>query len=138
MGEKVESIEGKNEGIKELSNRRILFLMALVILVGSILGFIFVSNQFGFGALLGGILAFANYYWLKVSLKSVFAKAVSGERTRFLAGKYILRYLIFGLVLMFIYLSAAVDVIAVILGLASFALAVVVEGIINIFTSFNK
>jgi hypothetical protein len=45
---------------------------------------------------------------------------------------------IFGLILLIIFLSKAVSIVAVILGLASFAFAVVVEGIIRIFKSFNK
>ncbi len=138
MGENAEPIEVQEEGIKELSHLRILLLMAGVIIIGSILGFIYLSNQFGIGVLLGGALSFGNYYWLKYSLKNVFEKAVVGEKTRFLGSKYILRYLVFGLVILTIYLTKTVDIVAVILGLASFAFAVIIEGIIRIFTSFNK
>ncbi len=112
-------------------------MMAAVAILGSAAGFIFVSRQFGLGVILGGVLSLANYYWLKVSLKKLFDAALAhGEKPRFLAVRYFARYVAVGLVLTIVFLTHTVPVVAVILGLASFALAIVVEGFIRVFSSF--
>ena len=112
--------------------------MAVVAVLFSVLGLILNSPLFGLGILLGGILSFLNYYWLKFSLKKVFEVAGSGEKPRLAGGHYILRYLVFGLVLALIYLTKVIPIVAVILGLASFAFAIIVEGIIRIFSEVGN
>ncbi len=138
MSEETEYLKPEDEGIEQLSHKRLLFIMALLTVLGSVLGFIYVSTQFGIGVILGGVLSFINYYWLKHSVK-VFINGVSeDERPASIAVGHILRYLIFGLILLVIFLSKAVSIVAVILGLSGFALAIVFEGIIRIFRSFIK
>ena len=56
----------------------------------------------------------------------------------FLAGRAFIRYLTFGAVLAVIYLSKAVPMVAVLLGLASFAAAIIFEAFIRIFYSFSN
>ena len=120
-----------------LSHRRILMTMAAVAIVGSIAGFAFVSTEFGLGVIFGGVLSLINYWWLKVSLKKLFDAAIAdGTQPRFLAVRYFARYATLGAILTIIFLTHTIPVVAVILGLASFALAVVIEGLIRIFTSF--
>ena len=109
--------------------------MAGVILAEAFAGFIWISVPFGVGALIGGSLSFANYYWLKASLKAILERAAAGDRPRFLAGKYFLRYLVIAAALVFFFFAASVPATAMILGLASFAIAVVIEGILRIFIS---
>jgi hypothetical protein len=122
----------------ELSHRRILILMAALITAGSVAGFVFASAGFGIGVLVGGIMSFANYFWQRNSTRAIFEQAVKGETPVFLAVRYILRYVIFGIVLWFFYITGAFPIVAVVLGLAAFAFAVVVEGLIGIFTSSNR
>jgi len=124
--------------IQTLSHRRILTIMAAVIVVSVLLGFIFVSSFFAVGVLIGGILSFVNYYWLKQSLKRIFDRAVMGEQPRFLATRYFLRYIVFGIILAIIYLTKTVSVAAVLLGLGSFAFAIVIEGFIRLFSGLFK
>jgi len=124
--------------IQTLSHRRILTIMAAVIVVSVLLGFIFVSSFFAVGVLIGGILSFVNYYWLKQSLKRIFDRAVMGEQPRFLATRYFLRYMVFGIILAIIYLTKTVSVAAVLLGLGSFAFAIVIEGFIRLFSGLFK
>jgi hypothetical protein len=139
MSEDSEQIpEEQQSTVQTLSHRRILTLMALAALSGSIAGFIFDGLSFGIGVLIGGALSLVNYYWLKRSLKTVFDNAAEGEQPQFLAGRYFLRYLTFGAVLTVVYLSKAVPIIAVLLGLASFALAIIFEAIIRLFNSFSN
>lgn len=124
--------------VQPLSHKRILILMAVAALSGSVLSSVFISISFGVGVLIGGGLSLVNYYWLKRSLKIIFDKAVEGEPPRFLAGKYFLRYLTFGAILAIVYLTKWVPVVAVLLGLASFALAIIFEAIIRLFNSFSN
>ena len=139
MSEDSEQIaEEQQSTVQTLSHRRILILMAFAAGLGSIAGFIFGGTSFGIGVLIGGALSLVNYYWLKRSLKTVFDAAVAGEKSQFLAGRYFLRYVTFAAILTVIYLTKAVPVAAVLLGLASFALAIIFEAFIRLFKSFSK
>lgn len=137
MGEDIKSSEINEDSFKQLSHTRILWIMGLVVVFSAVLGVIFESLIFGIGILVGGILSFVNYYWLKRSLKSIFSVAKSGIKPNLFTGSYILRYMIFGIVLALIYLTKTVSIVAVILGLSSFAIAVMLEGILRIFSSFK-
>ena len=139
MSEENEPITAEQETIAPLTHRRILTVMAIVTVLCGLAGFIFVSWQFGSSVLLGGVLSFINYYWLKFSLKKVFERTERGERPRFLAIKYTSRYMVLGGILLFVFLIKTDLVVPIILGMASFALAIVIEGFIRIFASFfNK
>ena len=124
--------------VKTLSHRRILLLMALVGVLGAIAGFIFVSANFGIGVFIGAILSLVNYYWITQTLKGIFEMAVAGENPQFLGVKYIFRYLVFGAILAVFYITEIVPVVAVLAGLASFALAIIFEAIIRLFSGFSS
>ena len=127
------------QNVQPLSHQRILILMAAAVVLGCVLGFVFVSVSFGIGVLIGGILSLINYYWLKISLKRLFDNAIAhGEKPRFLAVKYFGRYLTLGAVLVIVFLTHTIPVVAVILGLSSFAFAIVIEGFIRLFSTFFK
>ena len=113
------------------SHDRILWIMATLGPVGAIAGSAFGSFRFGLGILIGTALAFANYYWLKSSLRKIFSVAETGGKPRMLAGKYFLRYIVLGAVVSVIYFTGWVSIIGLILGLAAFGLAVVIEGLIR-------
>jgi len=131
-----DSVNTEQELPPVTSHRRILWATAVVAVTGAIAGFIFVSQQFGLGVLLGGVISFVNYYWLKFSLKKIFDSVVAdGEKPRFLALRYFSRYLTLGVILAIVFLSSVIPVIAVIFGLTSFALAIVIEGLIRAFST---
>lgn len=139
MSEDSDSIEIVQPQPPPISHRRILWTMALVVVAGSLAGFIFVSRQFGTGVIFGGILSLINYYWLKVSLKRIFDNAIAhGEKPRFLAVKYFARYATLGAILTIVFLTETIPVVAVIAGMASFAGAIVIEGLIHLFLTFFK
>lgn len=138
MSENTESEAVEVETVAPLSNDRILYAMGFVVIIGTILGFVFSTWQFGFGFLFGGLLSFANYYWLKISLGKMFAEAKEGGRSRLTAARYFWRYIAIGIVLLVVYLSKVVPVAAVILGLVSFVFAVLVEAFIRIFSGIFK
>lgn len=125
--------------VPEISHRRILTNMVVIVAVAAAAGFAGFSLRVGAGVLVGGILAFLNYFWQKHSLKIIFERAVNGRPARFLALRYILRYAAIGLALGLVYLTGGISIFAVIFGLSSFALAVVAEGFITIFSAgFRK
>ena len=135
MGDDSEPLTNDGRSMAAISHRRILYEMAGVIAIGTLSGFAFISAKAGSGVFVGGILAYANYFWQKHSLKAIFDRAVDGKKTPFLALRYILRYVFLGAALMIIYLSQTVSIFAVIFGLSSFAIAVVIEGFTSIFSS---
>lgn len=126
------------ENAAPLSLKRIVWTMVIVVLIGAAAGFIFINARFGTGFLIGGILAFVNYYWLKSALKNVFEKSPEGVKSGTLTISYLLRYAALGAALWIIYLSGLISMIAVLLGMGAFALATLVEGLIIIFLSFSK
>lgn len=117
------------------SNGRILWIMGIVGLAGSIAGTAYISAGFGAGILIGTAFAFLNYIWLQHSLKAMLAAAVEGEKPRMLAVKYFLRYLVLAAVLAFVYFTELLPIGALILGMAGIAFATVMEGSIRIFLS---
>jgi hypothetical protein len=112
----------------------LLIVMAALVGVGTLAGFVFAGGRFGFGVLFGGVLAFANYLWLDRSTRAIFSQTAMAS-SGILAAKYILRYVVLGLVLLVVYLTEALPLAAVILGLAAFAIAVVLQGLKNIISS---
>ena len=135
MGDDFEPSDSANTDAPPPSNRRLLWLMLIVGIIGAIAGAAFFSPGFGVGVLIGTAFAFLNYIWLQRSLKTIFAAAERGERPRMLVGKYFLRYLVLGLVIAVVYIAGWVPIASLILGMAAFAFATVIEGFIRIFSS---
>lgn len=121
-----------------ISHTRVLWIMAVVLIAATIGSLVFANWSVTAGLLLGGILSFVNYYWLKFALRSVFEKAVEGEKPKFLVGKYILRYFAIGAVIVIVYLTKIISVAAVIGGLLTFAAAILIESLILVFIHISK
>jgi hypothetical protein len=132
MSDSTEPVAGESQPSATISNRRLLVEMVVITLVVSVTGLMAASGRFFAGVLFGGALALVNFLWLDRSLAAVFKAATEGVKPRFLAVRYILRYVVIGVVLLGIYLTDALPVVAVIIGLASFAFAVVFDGLISI------
>ena len=135
MGDEPEPIAPTDGSAVLFSHRRILITMAAVIAFGAVAGLTLFSFAVGAGVVIGGLLAYANYFWQKQSIAAIFDRAVHGHRSRFLGLRYILRYVVVGGVLTLIYFTQTVSIFGVIFGLSSFALAVMIEGLTS---SFRK
>ena len=133
-----EPIDNKVESTAALSHFRLILIMGIIAAAGTVVGFLFFSGKAGSGFLVGGLLSFVNYFWMKRSLRTVFEEAPEGEKASFAGGGYLMRYVAFATVLGTIYLIDWELMVPVILGLSSFALAVVFEGFIRLFASFGK
>lgn len=136
MGENIDPLttDSSVKPLSRLSHRGILGIMAVAVIVGAAGGFALKGTRFGIGILFGGLLAFVNYLWLERSTRAIFDNAAISS-TGWLAAKYILRYLAIGAVLLAVYLTHALPVTAVIAGLGAFAVAVVIQGLKDIFKS---
>jgi len=130
-----ETVDADNVKVTPPSHDRILVIMAALGVLGTIAGIIFHSVSFGIGILVGIALAFGNYYWLRYSLKKVFAEAAEGEKPRISAIRYILRYFTLAAVIAIIFAIGILPIVPVILGMGGFGFAVVVDGVIRIFQS---
>jgi hypothetical protein len=113
-------------------SREILLMMLGVIAVMAAIGLVFAGIGAGIGVLVGGSLAWMNYRWLDSSTRAVLVDPITAT-TSILAMKYVFRYFVIGAVVFGIWWWNIVPVEAVIAGLASFAIAVVLQGLKSIF-----
>jgi hypothetical protein len=86
------------------------------------------------GVAVGGVLAWLNFLWLDSSTRAMMVDPVTAT-TSILAMKYVFRYVIIAAVLFSIWWTGVLPVAAVIVGLMSFAIAVVLKGLGSIFQS---
>ena len=135
MSDEFEPVVPEKQEIALISHRRILVIMAVVGLAGSIAGS-FSFRRIRRGNLDRRVLAFVNYYWLKISLKKIFELARRRVKSLDCWRLSILRDIgLSGLVVAAIYVTGKVSVAGVILGMGGFGFAVVIEGILRIFTN---
>ena len=137
MGETPEPVAPESEVAGQISGtiprRRLLIEMTAATLVIGVVGLVASSGRFFASVIVGGIISILNFLWLERSLGAVFRAAADGQKPGLQAVKYFLRYVVIGLALFVIYLTGSLPIVAVILGLASFAFAVVIDGILSIF-----
>jgi hypothetical protein len=123
MGEDLELSHGQRPD----SHKRILKIMAAVSVVGTLIAFGIGGPSAGIGFVLGCGLSLVNYLWLESSLRAMFSGSTS-TATLLVAARYIFRYFLLGGALLLIYLTEVLPIAAVIAGLATFALAALVQG----------
>ena len=85
------------------------------------------------GLLLGGVLSLFNHYWLRTSLAAVFSTAASGRRVKINAARYVLRYLVIAAIVACAYTLGMVSIVATLIGLCSFVVAVMSEAVLQIY-----
>jgi len=115
------------------SNRGILYLMFAVVVVMTIAAAPFYGLRSALGVIVGGLLAWLNFRWLDSSTRAILVDPLVAT-TPILAMRYVIRYVLIAAVLLVIYYYDLLPVVAVIAGLGSFALAVVLRGLKSIFT----
>jgi hypothetical protein len=116
-----------------LSERRLLVTMSvvLILLVGASL---FLADwDVTIGLILGGALSFLNYFWLKNSLSSLFEKVGTGRGGKFSASFYIIRYAVIAVVIFAAAQLHLASVAAMLVGLLSFAFAILLEAVIQLY-----
>lgn len=132
MSDDHEPVDGSQRLTKPPRNERILVILAVLGIGGSIAGAAAVSARFGLAVLIGCVLAFVNYYWMQHSLKKIFSSAAEGERPRFVGAGYFIRYVVLGCVVAFIYTLDLLPISGILVGMAGFGFAVLVEGFLRV------
>lgn len=79
------------------------------------------------GLLAGGLLALFNHRWLKNSAAAAIQLSTDGGAPRLRLAQFLLRYLVMAAVVFAIYTSDLVSLTAVLAGLATFVVAMMVE-----------
>lgn len=90
-----------------------------------ILSFLFLSDRFTLGVLLGGLISIANFHWLSRDLRGSFMKYADRAKP-FMMVKYYIRFIVTGIVLFFVITRAPVDVFGLLLGLSLVMINVIV------------
>lgn len=90
------------------------------------------------GLMLGGILAFLNYHWLRTALASMFTVNDAAYPPTWNGPRYILRYFLVGAIICAASAVNVVSVGAVIAGLCAFAAALMFEGLVQLFSAIFK
>lgn len=80
-------------------------------------GLAFGSLRFAAGELAGGLLAIANFYWLRSILQRVFLLP-AGKAGRFAQIRYVLRLALMALVIWLLIVRVGIDVIGLLVGLS--------------------
>lgn len=132
MSDDHEPVDESQRLTKPPRNERILVILAVLGVGGSIAGAAAVSARFGLAVLIGCVLAFVNYYWMRRSLKAIFDLAAEGRKPSFIGAGYFLRYLVLGAVVAFIYALDLLPIAGILVGMAGFGFAILVEGFLRV------
>jgi hypothetical protein len=111
------------DGLENRLFRIMIGAVALAVLIGGVIA----PWRVTAGLLLGGLLSLLNHHWLRSSIAAVFAVEKAGKRPRVKVWRYILRYFVIGAVAFAAYKLQIVSLPAMIAGLCSFVVALLVE-----------
>jgi len=100
--------------------------------------FVFFSREFGFGVLVGGILAIANFYLMKRSLFRALDPQRKGKTRFFYLLKYYLRFAALGLIIALLLIKGWVSPFGMLLGLSIIVLGIALVGIVEARKFFFK
>jgi hypothetical protein len=92
-------------------------------------GFVFFSRDFGFGVLVGGVLAIANFYLMKRSLFRALDPQRKGKTRFFYLLKYFLRLAALGLIIAWLLIKGWVSPFGMLLGLSIIVIGIGLAGI---------
>ena len=104
-----------------------LFNWVLLVLLTSS-GFVFSSREFGFGVLVGGILAIGNFHLMKRSLFRALDPQKKGKSRFFYLFKYYLRFAALGLIIALLLIKGWVSPFGMLLGLSIIVLGIALVG----------
>lgn len=119
---------------RDNTEQRLLFLTAIVLLLLGVGSLQFGNWRVTLGVCLGGALSFLNIYWLRISVRSLFIgietdAPVQPVRASLFVFRYALIAAIIGLATTF----GLVSVAATLVGLLSFAFAILLEAFIQLY-----
>lgn len=115
--------------------RRLLIFMAVLLSASVVWSLLYATWRETAGLIVGGALGYVNMYWLKASLGKTLNAAATGrgESTALWLMKYNLRFMSLILIVMGIYLTGLVSLEATFAGMLSLAMAILLEGFLQLF-----
>ncbi|MGH9898802.1 MAG: ATP synthase subunit I [Pyrinomonadaceae bacterium] len=117
--------------------RRLYVWMILGITIAFAMSIMLAEWRVSTGILLGGSLALFNLSWLRASMASLLASSVNRKRV-FIAARFLLRYLVIGLIVWLAVIFDLVSLPATIAGLSAFAVAMILEAIKQSFYIYRE
>jgi ATP synthase I chain len=109
--------------------RRLLHVMTVVVGIGVGVSLPLTTWRVTTGLLLGGVLSLLNFHWMRSSVSNAFGVLAGGEKPKIGLMRYVLRYLIIGIVVYAAYVANIVSLPATFIGLSSFVVALFVEAL---------
>ena len=100
--------------------------------------FVFFSRKFALGVLAGGILAVANYYLVKRSLRRALDPERQGKTRLLYLLKYGLRFVALGLTIALLLIKGWVNPLGMLLGLSMIVLGIALVGVVEARKLFFK
>lgn len=100
--------------------------------------FVFFSRKFALGVLAGGILAVANYYLVKRSLRRALDPERQGKTRLLYLLKYGLRFVALGLTIALLLIKGWVNPLGMLLGLSIIVLGIALVGVVEARKLFFK
>lgn len=100
--------------------------------------FVFFSRKFALGVLAGGILAVANYYLVKRSLRRALDPERQGKTRLLYLLKYGLRFVALGLTIALLLIKGWVNPLGILLGLSIIVLGIALVGVVEARKLFFK
>lgn len=100
--------------------------------------FVFFSRKFALGVLAGGILAVANYYLVKRSLRRALDPERQGKTRLLYLLKYGLRFVALGLIIALLLIKGWVSPLGMLLGLSIIVLGIALVGVVEARKLFFK
>ena len=127
----------ENTEAQALINRLRWFMIGSVSVAMAISLFL---SDWGFtaGLAIGGILSLLNFNWLQTSVNGLFKLALEGNAPKFPVFKYVLRFVIIGIIVALAKWFEIVSVIGILLGLCSLVAALMIEALIQLYLQFFK
>jgi hypothetical protein len=113
--------------------QRIFRSMCVAVAVAVAASAVLWSWRITIGLALGGALSLVNHHWLRTAIAAAFGASVAGARPKIRIARYVLRYFIVGAIIAAAYSLNVVSLPATLLGLSSFAAALLFEGFMQIY-----
>ncbi len=106
---------------------RLFRVMIVSVIAASLISLVFAPWRVSFGLMLGGGLSLLNYHWLRISVGAIFNIDHALQRPRVRISRYILRYLLVGVLVFWAYQLRLVSLAATVAGLCAFVPALFAE-----------
>lgn len=125
-------------GLDEALNSRVFRTMAVATALAVIVSVFIAPWRVTTGLLVGGLLALFSHRWLKNSAAAAIQLSTSGGRPQLRLAQFVLRYAVIAAVIFSAYTLDLISVPAVLAGMSSFVVAMMVEAVREFYFAITK